>query len=107
MYPCFAGGSDFERTKLELLLPACGFGECQKIATVMPEGLPGTCQSIFLGFSDGQIGVDTSEAADTARKTTLIQIGAAAGSFLALLHAFLSHCTSDGTKERLTYKPKT
>ena len=76
----FAGFLDFNTAKLELLLPASGFKDCRKVATVMPEGLDSICQSIYVGVSDGKIAAYTNEAAGIAKKTTLIQMGMAAGN---------------------------
>ena len=68
---------------LDLLLPACGFGEYQRVATVEPEGMPGTSQSAFMSISDGKIIINTQEGADIARKRTLFHMGKAAGSYLS------------------------
>ena len=64
-------------------MPACGFGEYQKVVTVLPGGLKGTCQSVYMAVSNGKIAVDTQEAANTARKRTLLHMGKAAGSLLS------------------------
>ncbi len=67
-------------------LAAAGCIGCQKLATVLPEGLNNVCQSVYLGVSDGKIAAYTDEAADIARKATLIQLGRAAGDFAKPYH---------------------
>lgn len=76
----FAGPSDFGPVNLDLLLPAFGFKHSRKVAQVMPEGVERICRSVYIAVSDGKIAPLTSEVADTTRRTTLTQMGVAAGN---------------------------